>query len=75
MVICVWTDVIPDQNNTGKSSIGKKVFALFNSLVDIEDKILKQKWTRIRQVLNLRIAMLEGRVYTKAWVGALSQTI
>lgn len=35
--------VIAGENNTGKSTIGKVVFSLFNSLVNVEEKIIKQK--------------------------------
>lgn len=35
--------VIAGENNTGKSTIGKVVFSLFNSLVNIEEKIARQK--------------------------------
>ena len=35
--------VIAGENNVGKSTVGKTVFALFNSLVNIEDKIKEQK--------------------------------
>ncbi len=35
--------VIAGKNNTGKSTIGKVVFALFNSLSDIEGRLLRQK--------------------------------
>lgn len=35
--------VIAGKNNTGKSTIGKVVFSLFNSLVNIEEKIVRQK--------------------------------
>ena len=35
--------IIAGNNNTGKSTIGKIVFSLFNSLVNLEEKIVKQK--------------------------------
>ena len=35
--------VIAGDNNTGKSTIGKIIFSIFNSLSDIEDKILKKR--------------------------------
>ncbi len=43
--------VIAGNNNTGKSTIGKTVFSVFNSLADIETKIQKQKENMIYQVL------------------------
>lgn len=39
--------VIAGENNTGKSTIGKILFSMFNSLCDIEDKILNE---RLREV-------------------------
>ncbi|MBR3602495.1 MAG: ATP-binding protein [Lachnospiraceae bacterium] len=35
--------VIAGENNTGKSTIGKILFSIFNSLCNIEDKILKER--------------------------------
>ena len=43
--------IIAGNNNTGKSTIGKIVFSLFNSLVNLEEKIVKQKRDLIYQVL------------------------
>lgn len=44
--------VIAGENNVGKSTVGKVVFALFNSLVDIEDKIGAQKKDLLLQLYN-----------------------
>ena len=44
--------VIAGNNNTGKSTIGKVVFSLFNSLVNIEEKVVRQKENLIFQFLR-----------------------
>lgn len=41
--------IIAGNNNTGKSTIGKIVFSLFNSLVNLEEKIVKQKRDLIKK--------------------------
>lgn len=41
--------VIAGENNTGKSTVGKILFSLFNSLSDIEEKIFNE---RMREVEN-----------------------
>ena len=47
--------IIAGNNNTGKSTIGKIVFSLFNSLVTLEEKIVKQKRDLIYQVLKRKM--------------------
>lgn len=44
--------VIAGENNTGKSTVGKVVFSLYNSLVNIEDKIAKQKEQQFYQLFK-----------------------
>lgn len=46
--------VIAGNNNTGKSTIGKVVFSLFNSLSDIESKLERQKEQMIYKQLKYR---------------------
>lgn len=41
--------VIAGENNTGKSTIGKVLFSLFNSMSDVEDRILRQRQYEIEQ--------------------------
>ena len=59
--------VIAGENNVGKSTVGKAVFALFNSLVDIEDKIGAQKKELLLQLYNksLRKRVLDKEVYLR----------
>ncbi len=49
--------VIAGENNTGKSTIGRTVFSLFNALVNIEEKIERQKQQMIFQHI-LRSVMM-----------------
>lgn len=41
--------VIAGENNTGKSTVGKVLFSLFNSLQDIDNKILDDRAAAIRK--------------------------
>lgn len=47
--------VIAGNNNTGKSTLGKVVFCLFNSLVNIEEKIERQKEEMIYRLLLRKV--------------------
>lgn len=47
--------VIAGNNNTGKSTIGKVIFALFNSLSDIEARLGRQKEQMIYKQLRQRM--------------------
>lgn len=46
--------VIAGENNTGKSTIGKIIFSIFNSLCNIEEKVYKQRISNIKS-LNRKI--------------------
>lgn len=56
--------VIAGDNNTGKSTVGKIIFALFNSLSNIEDKILDERLkvieTTSRNILRSHSDLIEG---------------
>ena len=56
--------IIAGNNNTGKSTIGKIVFSLFNSLVNLEEKIVKQKRDLIYQVLKRKMEDISCLLYT-----------
>lgn len=47
--------VIAGENNTGKSTIGKLLFAIFNSMNNMSGKIEQEKRNEIYQILNLLI--------------------
>ena len=44
--------VIAGNNNTGKSTIGKALFSVFNGLNDIESKHVKEKYNSLVNALN-----------------------
>ena len=48
--------VIAGENNTGKSTIGKILFALFTSLTDIEEKIKNERLNDIRKSSKITIS-------------------
>lgn len=50
--------VIAGNNNTGKSTVGKTVFSLFNSLVGIDEKLNSQKEKLTYQMMRRRTADL-----------------
>ena len=54
--------IIAGNNNTGKSTIGKIVFSLFNSLVNLEEKIVKQKRDLIYQILKRKMEDISIRL-------------
>lgn len=45
--------VIAGENNTGKSTIGKLLFAIYNSMNNMEEKIQQERNNEIYQILNL----------------------
>lgn len=51
--------VIAGENNAGKSTIGKTLFAIFNSMNNMELKIVQEKRSRIGSIIN---AQLQGKV-------------
>lgn len=74
--------VIAGENNTGKSTVGKIVFSMFNSLVDFNDKIEKQRekqltsiYKRIFENLNWSRAMIlrQSRLLSHNVINFLSE--
>lgn len=68
--------VIAGENNTGKSTIGKLLFAIFNSMNNIDEKIERERNNEIYQVLNLllqnyamqnRTVQTQNRIETRRW--------
>lgn len=51
--------VIAGENNTGKSTVGKTLFALFNSISDIEYKI---NWQRVKEIEESCRAFLRNNI-------------
>ena len=55
--------VICGKNNTGKSTIGKILYAAFNSLYDIEKKVKDKKQSEISRICNELFQKIEMRSY------------
>ena len=51
--------IIAGENNTGKSTVGKILFSLFNALCDIEDKVRKERLAEIR---NTTFTILQNNI-------------
>lgn len=45
--------VIAGENNTGKSTIGKLLFSIYNSMNNMDEKIQQEKKKEVYQILNL----------------------
>lgn len=50
---CDGITVIAGENNTGKSTIGKTLFSLYNSALNLSDKINNQRKQEIKKVLEM----------------------
>ena len=51
--------VIAGENNAGKSTIGKTLFAIFNSMNNMEEKIVQEKKSKIGTIINTQ---MQGKV-------------
>ena len=51
--------VIAGENNTGKSTVGKILFAVFNSLSNVEDKILEE---RLKEIENNNRMIIQNNI-------------
>ena len=47
--------VIAGENNTGKSTIGKSLYSIFNSFYDVEHQIKKERIESIERILDYNI--------------------
>lgn len=56
--------VIAGENNTGKSTIGKVLFAIFNSMTNMEEKIVNEKQNRLEKIMAFQFqnGMMHGSV-------------
>ena len=57
--------VIAGENNTGKSTIGKVLYAVFNSLYNIDSKIEEQREKEIRDIINRNTRELYASMYSE----------
>ena len=44
--------VIAGENNTGKSTVGKALYAMFNSFVDVKQRVDEERIGSLRRTLN-----------------------
>ena len=51
--------VIAGENNASKSTIGKTMFAIFNSMNNMDEKIAQERKNRIRNIIN---GLLKGKI-------------
>ena len=51
--------VIAGENNAGKSTIGKTMFAIFNSMNNMDEKIAQERKNRLRNIIN---GLLKGKI-------------
>lgn len=63
--------VIAGENNTGKSTVGKVLYSVFNSFYRIEEQIYKEKIEKIERVLD----MLSRRITEWRTIGTDSEEI
>lgn len=55
--------VIAGENNTGKSTVGKIFFSLFNSLSNVDEKILEERLKEIENTKVFGATVFGGRHY------------
>ena len=55
--------VIAGENNTGKSKVGKIFFSLFNSLSNVDEKILEERLKEIENTKVFGVTVFGGRHY------------
>lgn len=53
--------VIAGENNAGKSTIGKLLFAIFNSMNNMDEKIREEKRNKIYQTIHLLLQSYHGK--------------
>ena len=64
--------VIAGENNTGKSTIGKVLYAVFNSLYNIDSKIEEQREKEIRDIINRNTRELYASMYSENRISYIS---
>ena len=64
--------VIAGENNTGKSTIGKVLYSVFNSLYNIDSKIEEQREKEIRDIINRNTRELYASMYSENRISYIS---
>lgn len=54
--------VIAGENNTGKSTVGKVLFSLFNATVDMKEHVYTYRYEKIRSLINRSVDNLHNRM-------------
>lgn len=54
--------VIAGENNTGKSTIGKSLYSIFNSFYDVEHQIKKERIESIERILDYNIGYSNDKI-------------
>ena len=76
--------VIAGENNTGKSTIGKVLYSIFNSMSNMEEKIVREKRNRIENIVWLLVQnwsmeheanKVENRRNYRIWARKLTENI
>lgn len=57
--------VIAGENNTGKSTVGKALYAMFNSFVDVKQRVNEERIGSLRRVLHAFANELDSFGFTK----------
>ena len=67
--------VIAGENNTGKSTVGRALFAVFNSFFDLEHQIEAERIQNIDSLISMMYRNLTNRVTRRFDVDEISQSI
>ena len=54
--------VIAGENNTGKSTVGKVLFSLFNATVNMEEHVNNYRYEKIRSLVSWSVDNLHNRM-------------
>ena len=54
--------VIAGENNTGKSTVGKVLFSLFNATVDMKEHVYTYRYEKIRSLIDRSVDNLHNRM-------------
>lgn len=53
--------VIAGENNSGKSTVGRALYSVFNSFYDIEEQVYQERLQSIRKQLEITYANISNR--------------
>lgn len=67
--------VIAGENNTGKSTVGRALFSMFNSFYDVPNKVKRERISSIRQALDRMYEESGTNVYVAANTLAIAKAV